>query len=135
MTAYESPSVAASPDGTCIVRVCRDCCCGTEGKHPGVDHEGLLTRLEDGTRGRARVMRCACLLACDESNVVVVTPSPAGRRAGARPVWLRAVLDEATTDAVSEWVGRGGPGVAEVPQALVPRVLAPSGLALEWAPA
>jgi hypothetical protein len=81
------------------------------------------------------VLRSACLLACDESNVVVVTPSPGGRRAGARPVWLRAVLDETTTDAISEWVRRGGPGVACIPPALVSRVFVPSGIALEWAPA
>jgi (2Fe-2S) ferredoxin len=117
------------------VRVCRDCCCGTQEKHPGVDHEGLLARLEVGTGAHARVLRSTCLLACDESNVVVVTPSPLARRAGARPVWLRAVLDAETVDAISEWVGRGGPGVAGTPSALASRVFAPSGLALEWAPA
>ncbi|MGO4597009.1 hypothetical protein [Terrabacter sp. 2RAF25] len=116
------------------MRVCRDCCCGTESKHPGVDHDGLVARLEVGAGAHARVLRSACLLACDESNVVVVTPSPAGRRAGARPVWLRAVLDDVTVDAISAWVGLGGPGVATVPSALEVRVFAPSGLALEWAP-
>ncbi len=132
MTAYESVSPTGSPDGTCIVRVCRDCCCGTEAKHPGVDHDGLLARLEVGAGARARVLRSACLLACDESNVVVVTPSPAGRRAGARPVWLRAVLDDATVDAISTWVRCGGPGVEAVPPALLPRVFAPSSLSQTW---
>lgn len=135
MTAYESGSRTRAPDGACIVRVCRDCCCGTQEKHPGVDHDGLLARLEVGAGAHARVLRSGCLLACDESNVVVVTPSPGGRRAGARPVWLRAVLDETTTDAISEWVRRGGPGVASIPPALVSRVFVPSGIALEWAPA
>jgi hypothetical protein len=113
--------------------VCRDCCCGTERKHPGVDHDGLLARLEVGAGARARVLRSACLLACDESNVVVVTPSPAGRRAGARPVWLRAVLDDVTVDAIGAWVGLGGPGVEAVPSALEARVFAPNGLSLAWA--
>ena len=127
--------MTASGDGVCIVRACRDCCCGTERKHPGVDHDGLLARLEAGSRGRARVLRSDCLLACDESNVVVVTPSPAGRRAGGRPVWLRAVLDEAAVDAVTAWVTLGGPGVAPVPETLEQRVFAPSGLALAYAEA
>jgi hypothetical protein len=133
VTAYEKDSPDSIFDDRCIVRVCRDCCCGSEHKHPGVDHEGLLARLEVGTRGHARVLRSACLLACDESDVVVVTPSPAGRRAGARPVWLRAVLDDATVDAISGWVALGGPGVQAVPPALESRVFVPSGLSLTWA--
>ena len=135
MTAYEIDSPGCPFDDACIVRVCRDCCCGTERKHPGVDHDGLLSRLEDATRGRARVLRSACLLACEESNVVVVNPSPAGRRAGARPVWLGAVLDEETVDAISGWVARGGPGFAAPGPEVEQRVFAPSGLALQWAPA
>ena len=130
MTAYGSTEPA--PAG-CIVRVCRDCCCGTARKHPGVDHDGLLARLDAGTRGSARVLRSACLLACDESNVVVVTPSPLGRRRGARPVWLGGVLDEATVDAVVSWVRLGGPGVADLPDGLEFGAFAPSGLAVTYA--
>lgn len=129
MTAYDGDSPAET---TCIVRVCRDCCCGTEGKHPGVDHDGLLARLEVGSRGNARVLRSACLLACDESNVVVVTPSVAGRRAGGRPVWLRAVLDHESVDAITGWVALGGPGAEPVPAGLEDRVFAPSRLSLTW---
>jgi len=134
VTAYGTASPDSDPDRTCLVRVCRDCCCGTERKHPGVDHDGLLARLEVGTRGRARVLRSTCLLACDESNVVVVTPSVAGRRAGGRPVWVRAVLDVEAVDEITAWVTLGGPGVVPVPDALAPRVFAPSGLSLTWAP-
>ena len=132
MTAYENASAEDDSARSCIVRVCRDCCCGTEHKHPGVDHDGLLARLEVGTRGSARVLRSACLLACDESNVLVVTPSVAGRRAGGRPVWVRAVLDDETVDAVTGWVALGGPGVADVPARLAGQVFAPSGLSLTW---
>jgi (2Fe-2S) ferredoxin len=121
-------------DRVCIVRACRDCCCGTDRKHPGVDHEGLLARLEAGTRGHARVLRSDCLLVCDESNVVVVTPSRAGRRAGGRPVWLRAVLDEGTVDEITAWVGRGGPGMAQVPPGLAASAFAPPRLAVTYAP-
>ena len=132
MTAYANASADSDSARTCIVRVCRDCCCGTERKHPGVDHDGLLARLEVDTRGSARVLRSACLLACDESNVVVVTPSVAGRRAGGRPVWVRAVLDQEAVDAITGWVALGGPGVAPVPAGLDDRVFAPSGLSLTW---
>lgn len=132
MTAYENASPADALDGTCIVRVCRDCCCGTELKHPGVDHDGLLARLEVGTGGHARVLRSGCLLACDESNVVVVTPSAAGRLAGGRPVWVRAVLDDATVDALSGWAVLGGPGVAPLPATLAAQVFAPSALSSTW---
>ena len=132
MTAYEHASADSESARTCIVRVCRDCCCGTERKHPGVDHDGLLARLEVGTRGRARVLRSACLLACDESNVVVVTPSVAGRRSGGRPAWVRGVLDDATVDAITGWVALGGPGIAATPESLAPQVFAPSGLSLTW---
>jgi hypothetical protein len=133
VTAYESVSATSPADGACIVRVCRDCCCGTQRKHPGVDHDGLLARLEAGVGAGARVLPSACLLACDESNVVVVTPSPDGRRAGARPVWLRAVLDDAAVDAIAGWVRRGGPGVAEPGADVEERAFAPSGLSLTWA--
>ncbi|MEO7446709.1 MAG: hypothetical protein ABI336_00440 [Humibacillus sp.] len=116
----------------CTVRVCRDCCCGTEAKHPGVDHDALLARLELSTQGRARVLRSGCLLACDESNVVVVTPSRAGRRRGGRPTWLRRVLDAEAVDEITTWVHAGGPGIAAAPQGVRQRAFAPSGLSTTW---
>ncbi|MGW5238415.1 hypothetical protein ACWEOW_05745 [Monashia sp. NPDC004114] len=130
MTAYRQGEPA--PAG-CIIRVCRDCCCGTARKHPGVDHDRLLAGLEVGTRGTARVLRSACLLACDQSNVVVVTPSPEGRRRGARPVWVGGVLDDAAVDDVVAWVRSGGPGVSPLPPRLEGRAFAPSGLSLTYA--
>lgn len=56
-----------------------------------------------------------CLDACAESNVVVVGPSPEGRRAGARPRWLACVLDLESVEEVVAWVRTGGPGVSEPP--------------------
>lgn len=99
----------------CRVRVCRDCCCGTASKHPGVDHDGLLDRLTRRVAGRAEVDVTGCLLACERSNVVVVSPSSDGRAAGGRPVWLKEVLAASVVDAVGEWVMRGGPGIAPLP--------------------
>ena len=104
---------------TCRIRVCRDCCCGTSRKHPEVDHDGLLARLTRNTTGSAQVSVTGCLLACELSNVVVVSPGPLGRRLGARPVWLKQVLADEVVDLVAEWVGLGGPGVAPMPAALV----------------
>ena len=89
-------------------------------KHPDVDHDGLLARLTNAVAPEAEVQVSSCLLACDQSNVVVVTPSGHGRRAGGRPVWLGTVLDEDVVDAIATWVNRGGPGMAAVPARLVP---------------
>ncbi|MGZ4438244.1 MAG: hypothetical protein ACXVWU_08230 [Nocardioides sp.] len=113
----------------CLLRVCRDCCCGTLTKHPDVDHDGLLDRLRDRTAGAARVDVSGCLLACDRSDVVVVSPSRRGRHLGARPVWVGEVLDERTADALADWVCDGGPGLAAVPERLRGKVFRVSALA------
>lgn len=102
----------SEPPAGCTVTVCRGCCCGTDRKHPGVDHAGQVAAL---TASAARVRVTDCLDACERSNVVVVGPSPDGRRAGARPVWLAGVLHPDTVAEVVEWVAAGGPGVGEPP--------------------
>jgi (2Fe-2S) ferredoxin len=106
-----TPSLPAG----CTVTVCRGCCCGTDRKHPGVDHAGQVPALVDGIGGSGRVRVTDCLDACERSNVVVVGPSPAGRAAGARPVWLANVLHPETVAEVAEWVRAGGPGVGDPP--------------------
>jgi (2Fe-2S) ferredoxin len=110
------------------VRVCRDCCCGTAHKHPDVDHDALFDRLTRATGGAAVVDVSGCLLACEKSNVVVVQPSATARLRGARPVWLREVLDIGTVDAIAAWVRAGGPGVCEVPSTLTELVTTPGVL-------
>jgi hypothetical protein len=54
----------------------------------------------------------------EHSNVAVVVPGRQARRAGARPVWLRWVLDDEATDAIAAWVRAGGPGRAALPALL-----------------
>jgi (2Fe-2S) ferredoxin len=108
--------------------MCRDCCCGTARKHPGVDHDALFERLVAGTAGAAQVDASSCLLACEKSNVVVVQPGAPGRIRGGRPVWLREVLDERTVDAIAAWVHAGGPGLAEPPASLTARLTSPGVL-------
>ncbi|MEV0136338.1 hypothetical protein AB0H83_48950 [Dactylosporangium sp. NPDC050688] len=100
-----------------LVTVCRDCCCGSARKHPGVDHAGQVARLR-AALGLTGVRVSGCLDACERSNIVVVHPTPAARRAGARPVWLGYVLDDAVIGDLTAWVEAGGPGVAPLPEIL-----------------
>jgi predicted metal-binding protein len=114
------------------VTVCRDCCCGTKRKHPDVDHDAQLNQLREALNtepadkgegaGTGRLVVSQCLLACERSNVVVVTPAPGARNGGARPVWLYMVLTDDQTSAVAEWVRAGGPGLAPLPGVLEPLV-------------
>jgi hypothetical protein len=100
-----------------MVTVCRGCCCGRPEKTPGVDHAGQLASLKENLPA-AQIRVSDCLDVCERSNVVVVSPSSAGRAAGARPIWLGLVNDvEAVVD-VADWVKAGGPGVAEAPRIL-----------------
>jgi (2Fe-2S) ferredoxin len=94
---------------TSRITVCRGCCCGTERKHPEVDHDRQLEVM----RSRLGYVKVAdCLDACEVSNVVVVQPSRTARAAGAKPVWVGSVLDDDAVHAVIDWVEAGGPGVA-----------------------
>ncbi|MBY8885258.1 (2Fe-2S) ferredoxin domain-containing protein [Streptomyces sp. PTM05] len=108
---------ASASGGRPTVTVCRGCCCGTE-KIPGVDHAGQLAALRAALDGVAAVRAVDCLDACDQANVVVVQPSPAGRRAGGRPVWLGLVNDRDATDDIATWAGAGGPGLVDPPAIL-----------------
>jgi (2Fe-2S) ferredoxin len=98
-----------------LLTACRGCCCGTDRKHPDVDHAALLARLVEAVGEHGRVRTSECLGPCKQSDVVVVAPTREARRAGARPVWLRTVLSAATVDGIAAWVAAGGPGVAEPP--------------------
>ncbi|MGW4895471.1 (2Fe-2S) ferredoxin domain-containing protein [Kitasatospora sp. NPDC004240] len=104
-----------APAAPVTVTVCRGCCCGTREKHPEVDHAAQFERLREAVGDRGRVRAVKCLDVCAHSNVVVVGPSGEGRAAGGRPVWLGWVLQDDMIDEIAEWVGAGGPGVAEPP--------------------
>ena len=58
------------------------------------------------------VSRSACLLACERSNIVVVTPSAKGRRAGGKPAWFMTVLTPGVVDDLADYIRAGGPGIA-----------------------
>ncbi|GAA2436574.1 (2Fe-2S) ferredoxin domain-containing protein [Streptomyces macrosporus] len=112
-------AASAPPAGTarCTVTVCRGCCCGSA-KIPGLDHAAQLRDLRRALDGTATVRVTDCLDACEHANVVVVQPSPAGRAAGGRPVWLGLVNDPDATADITAWVERGGPGLADPPGVL-----------------
>ncbi|MCC3772507.1 (2Fe-2S) ferredoxin domain-containing protein, partial [Streptomyces sp. UNOC14_S4] len=103
---------------TCRITVCRGCCCGDPRKVPGVDHAGQISRLRAALDGAAQVRASDCLDVCEQANVMVVQPSPAGRAAGGRPVWLGLVNDDGALADMAAWVRAGGPGLADPPGVL-----------------
>jgi (2Fe-2S) ferredoxin len=102
----------------CTVVVCRGCCCGTESKHPDLDHAAQLSRLRDQAGHRVRVRVSDCLGRCERSNVVIVLPGRQARRSGARPVWFGWILDVQAADAIAAWTRAGGPGRGALPALL-----------------
>ena len=118
--AKQKPETAAA-----TVTVCRGCCCGRPEKNPGTDHAAQLAMLRQRL-GVGRVRISDCLDVCEQSNVIVVSPAPAGRANGARPVWLGLIHDtDAVTD-IADWIQAGGPGLAEPPAILDLYRFAPS---------
>ncbi|MFF5521702.1 (2Fe-2S) ferredoxin domain-containing protein [Streptomyces coeruleorubidus] len=107
-------SPASARTARCTVTVCRGCCCGTP-KIPGFDHAAQLRGLRQALDGTATVRVTDCLDACEHANVVVVQPSPAGRAAGGRPVWLGLVNDPDATADITTWIEQGGPGLVDPP--------------------
>ncbi|MER6175656.1 (2Fe-2S) ferredoxin domain-containing protein [Streptosporangium sp. NPDC001681] len=94
--------------------VCRDCCCGSTRKIPALDHDEQLRRLSE----IADVHVSDCLDVCEQANVIVVRPSPAGRAAGGRPVWLGLVNHLDVAEDIAAWIQAGGPGLAPIPDIL-----------------
>ncbi|MFF4752249.1 (2Fe-2S) ferredoxin domain-containing protein [Streptomyces sp. NPDC002514] len=116
---------ASQPTPRCTVTVCRGCCCGTA-KIPSVDHAAQLATLKTELRSDAQVRVVDCLDACEHANVIVVQPSPAGRTAGGRPVWLGLVNDPDATADIAAWVRNGGPGLTDPPDILDLYTFSPS---------
>ncbi|WP_242625106.1 (2Fe-2S) ferredoxin domain-containing protein [Krasilnikovia cinnamomea] len=107
---------------------CRGCCCGNPAKHPDVDHGGELRTLQQFAADHPDTVRLTtsdCLGPCEHANVLVVRPSPDGRRAGGRPVWL-ARLDAHALRTLQVWLAAGGPGLADVPEYLALHRIRPS---------
>ncbi|MFF2950484.1 (2Fe-2S) ferredoxin domain-containing protein [Kitasatospora sp. NPDC057965] len=111
----QAPALGAA--ARCTVTVCRGCCCGTA-KVPGLDHAAQLAGLRAALAGTANVRPVDCLDACERANVIVVQPSPEGRKAGGRPVWLGLVNDPEAAADLTAWIEAGGPGAAGMPGVL-----------------
>jgi hypothetical protein len=91
----------------------------TGGTPIGTDHVWQLDRLRAGAAQYGFQVRTTdCLGPCDQANVIVVQPSTAGRRAGARAVWVGFAMDDDCTDELLRWAAEGGPGVAAPPATL-----------------
>ncbi|WP_395153903.1 (2Fe-2S) ferredoxin domain-containing protein [Ilumatobacter sp.] len=104
MSARTSPSRRHRRRAQISVLLCDACCCGTERKHPGVDHAGIRDRLAVAAAsvgGRCRTVDC--LDVCSQSNVIVVkTP-------GSGSFWIGKVLDDAVVDSIDTWIREGAP--------------------------
>jgi hypothetical protein len=97
------------------VLMCDDCCCGTQRKHPGIDHAGIRDRLSAAVRSAGGRSRCVdCLGVCSESNVVAVKTRAAGT------FWIGGVLDEAIVTELEQWLCDNTP--LPVPAAISIRV-------------
>ncbi|MDQ1727384.1 MAG: hypothetical protein QOK14_1429 [Frankiaceae bacterium] len=107
-------SPQARPDRP-TVTVCRGCCCGDPGEPSAGGAAGRLARLRDELADTARVRVTDCLDVCDMADVLIVSPSAAGRIRGGRPVWLGRVLDDGAISDVIAWARAGGPGIGEQP--------------------
>ncbi len=115
---YDSQSVTAGGPSVVDVVVCRGCCCGTERKHPDVDHalQGLLLReaaLENGGTFRYS----DCLGPCEHSNVVVV------RNRNSAAQWFGEMLDISLTKTLAEWLVSNAQ--QPLPQSLAARRFSP----------
>jgi (2Fe-2S) ferredoxin len=98
------------------VLLCDGCCCGTERKHPDVDHAAQRSRLGHAARrGGGSVRTTGCLDRCSESNVIVV------RRSDGPTTWLGRVLDQDAERAVAVWLSAGADPdtMSDIVQALV----------------
>ena len=109
--------------------VCRGCCCGSTSKHRRTDHDGQVDdlRAAQADSDAVRVLVSDCLDQCERSNVVLLRPARAARRRGAKPMWLGGVLASAQTEALADWVRRGGPAAEGLPRALQALRFRPSG--------
>lgn len=103
------------------ITVCRGCCCGTEKKHPGVDHAARLDQLREFVGTSARVRTSECLGPCERADVIAVGPSRAARRAGARAVWVGRITSERVLSDLAGWTDAGGPGLSEAPASVAAR--------------
>jgi hypothetical protein len=85
------------------VILCRGCCCGTERKHPDVDHSAQERAFAAAAeRGGGKLVLSDCLDRCEASNLAVV-------RAGGQNLWFGGLLSVEQTQCFSAWLAVGAP--------------------------
>ena len=84
------------------VLLCRDCCCGTQSKHPEFDHGDQEHSLRQAAAdGGGKLIRTRCLGICERSNVVVV-------KTRSETHWFEGILSETKTEAIANFVRAAG---------------------------
>jgi predicted metal-binding protein len=81
------------------VLLCRDCCCGTDSKHPNFDHAAQRRELEDvvtSAGGKLHIVKC--IDACSYSNVAVI------RRPNGEKIWLGGLAQVEAHDELSRFL-------------------------------
>lgn len=86
------------------VLVCRGCCCGTERRLPGVEHERHLDRLRADADGVAQVRVVDCLGPCERANVVEI-------RRGTDRTWLGQINTDRQIDSLVTWLRSADTGL------------------------
>ena len=90
-------SCTLASDFSTRVLVCRGCCCGSERKHPAIDHDEQI--VEISAVARTRVVDCVD--ECSHSNVVIVRSGPG------TSVWLGGINSPVITSVLCEWLAAG----------------------------
>jgi hypothetical protein len=111
--------------GDLTVLVCRDTDCGSNRKHPDVDHAAQLEAVEAAVEqaGGARLLVPRCLDACTHSNVVAVRHRGPE---GTVTTWFEQVLSRKRTRALCEWLAAGGPRGEPLPPTLAAAIFVPT---------
>lgn len=108
-------SAPPTTDGVVAV-VCRGGDCGSRLKHPDIDHRRQLEILRAAAvEGGGHVVASRCLDACDHSNVVVVIPASQELGNGETAVWIGQCNNNLSTEEITAWIARGGPGATPKP--------------------
>jgi len=97
--------------GSLSILLCRDCCCGTESKHPDFDHARQERELREAVvEAGGRLHRVKCLDACSRSNVVVLRTHQHGK------IWFGDMVNGVAHEDLASFV-RGG-AMGEIPESL-----------------